>query len=427
MENMREEHLSKAYFVRSMLSKISDNADLIDQKKHFLKEETEKKFAIKKPEMLAELKRENTYNVSDVFPEYLATHSDEDIVVEYKNNIAQLSKAQSRAERVEQQQNEIKKLRRDKQDEIDGLRGQPMGIFILDLFSLAVFLLILAFAKGFFFKLFFLFAVTFLNFYLIRKTNNKKKKILAEIKVLDQKFSVVKQSQTDDSHMQEELSKIRSRNDEIKRIISRRIYDEMEEELRKEKILKIEALKNKVALWETQKDDFEKNQKKNVKTLEQEICNIGSNTKEIYNILRRDFKMFIDERDWKYLDLIIYELETGRAESIKEALQQADLYVRHNEMKEIMQTATVAICSSIKESMGDISRSIRTQITGLRSDITELNQTQRDLSGKLDDMVDAQELSNALLKKANVSSEKLAEDVSRIRRLHDYDHSSEPF
>ena len=69
MENMREEHLSKAYFVRSMLSKISDNADLIDQKKHFLKEETEKKFAIKKPEMLAELKRENTYNVSDVFPE----------------------------------------------------------------------------------------------------------------------------------------------------------------------------------------------------------------------------------------------------------------------------------------------------------------------------------------------------------------------
>ena len=137
----------------------------------------------------------------------------------------------------------------------------------------------------------------------------------------------------------------------------------------------------------------------------------------------------LDERDWQNLDLIIYELETGRADNMKEALQQADLYIRHDEIMDAMETATAAICSTIKESIGELSRSIgiclsglRSELVGLRSDVSDMNQTNLELSEKFDDLVNSQELSNALLKKANVSSEKLAEDVRRMRVLRDEEY-----
>ena len=123
----------------------------------------------------------------------------------------------------------------------------------------------------------------------------------------------------------------------------------------------------------------------------------------------------IDKRDWKNLDLIIYQLETGRADSIKEALQQADLYIRHNEIKAVMQTATLAICSNIKESIGKLSFSIGASFESLRSDVEAMNQTNFAMSSKFDDLISAQDLSNALLKKANVSSERLVEDIDKIK------------
>ena len=130
----------------------------------------------------------------------------------------------------------------------------------------------------------------------------------------------------------------------------------------------------------------------------------------------------LDERDWKNLDLIIYELETGRADTIKEALQQADLYVRHGEIIKVMENATTAICSSIRDNIGRLSSSINFALSEIRYDLADINQSNREMSAKLDTMIDSQELSNALLKKADVSSEKLAESVSRIRQLKDYEH-----
>ena len=123
----------------------------------------------------------------------------------------------------------------------------------------------------------------------------------------------------------------------------------------------------------------------------------------------------LDERDWSNLDLIIYELETGRAESIKEALQQADLAIRHNEIKQLMQTATDAICKSIRSGMRDIRHAIDRQVEAQEKMV-------REMSGKFDAMLDAQELQNALLEKANVSSTQLAHDAARIRELKDWEY-----
>ena len=125
----------------------------------------------------------------------------------------------------------------------------------------------------------------------------------------------------------------------------------------------------------------------------------------------------IDESDWANLDVIIYELETGRADTMKEALHQADLYNRHNEMIKAIKNASKAISVSISQNINDLKHSIGLQVKALRADINELNESQRAIEGKLGDMLDAQELSNVLLEKANESSKDLAKNIEYIKDI----------
>ena len=137
--------------------------------------------------------------------------------------------------------------------------------------------------------------------------------------------------------------------------------------------------------------------------------------KEVYNYIKR--VSIIDERDWTNLDIIIYEIETGRADTLKEALHQMDLYIRHNEIIDAIEIAGKAISASITQNISDLKHSIGLQVTALRADLNELNESQKAIEGKLGDMLDAQELSNALLEKANESSEELAENIEYIKDI----------
>lgn len=187
----------------------------------------------------------------------------------------------------------------------------------------------------------------------------------------------------------------------------------------------IQSLKNKLEI-EEQKEKGKRlsslsQAKRNLTSAINELSLAKNNSKKSENelfVLCKDTNQFattvIDERDWGNLDIIIYELETGRADTIKEALQQTDLYIRHGEIVGLIKAATEAICSTIRNSIDDFSRSFKTEISLLRADISEMN----DSVGSL---LNEQELSNALLKKANVSSQELAKDVARIRQLHDFD------
>ena len=112
------------------------------------------------------------------------------------------------------------------------------------------------------------------------------------------------------------------------------------------------------------------------------------------------------------MDIIIFELETGRAESMKEALQQADLAARHNEIKKTIVMAASAVAHSITSSIEALSRSIEYQLG-------EISSNQTDIKNALGRIANAQELNNALLTKANVSSEQLAKDMERIRYIED--------
>ena len=183
-------------------------------------------------------------------------------------------------------------------------------------------------------------------------------------------------------------------------------------------------LENAPFLLETEENEFLKSKRKTIEELDQTQLAIIKESVSIYEHTKSI--TILDERDWKILDLVIYELETGRADSIKEALQQADLYIRHNEITEVMQTATVAICSTIESSIGQLSRSIGASLSNLRAEViglrSEMSETTSELASKFDNLVNAQELNNALLKKANASSEQLANDVRRMRQISDEEY-----
>ena len=129
----------------------------------------------------------------------------------------------------------------------------------------------------------------------------------------------------------------------------------------------------------------------------------------------------VHESDWENIDVIIYEIESGRASSLKEALQQTDLYIRHSEIIAQFKVATNAICHAITTSMDSLSLSIGTQLKAIKAEFSELSENQRIMTEELSSLIEAQKVSNALLEKANESSKDLAKDVKRIKNVQEYD------
>lgn len=156
-----------------------------------------------------------------------------------------------------------------------------------------------------------------------------------------------------------------------------------------------------------------------INNLNKEIEEHKNSSLEIYSHIKNQS---IDERDWGHIDIIIYVLETGRAESIKEALQQADMLIRHNEIKQAINRANAAICVSIERNMSEINYLIERNMARIHDDFVSLGEDQRRTQESLNELVSAQELSNALKEKANVSSAQLAEDIRRLRELKDYEY-----
>ena len=157
--------------------------------------------------------------------------------------------------------------------------------------------------------------------------------------------------------------------------------------------------------------------------IEKEARAISVVGKGIYDSLIPHYSTILDVRDWKNLDLIIYLLETGRADTMKEALQQVDVY-RHTEQ----------IVTAIKEASSEICRTIQAGMDRLNSTILSCSNMISDNLGKIAEsqgnLLDELKLTNdnlqglarienvqaALLAKASTSSERLINDVEELQR-----------
>lgn len=149
------------------------------------------------------------------------------------------------------------------------------------------------------------------------------------------------------------------------------------------------------------------------------------------NALDDSFSDMIDMRDWENTDILIYALETRRAENMKEALQVVDGERRTERIVEAVNTAGQEICKSINTGLrrlqGEMTRCfgilgqlvvlqgdrIAGHIQSLGDDIAANNSYMAQLSSQ-------QSMSNALLAKANENSATIAAEVNRLRTGAEY-------
>lgn len=125
----------------------------------------------------------------------------------------------------------------------------------------------------------------------------------------------------------------------------------------------------------------------------------------VRSALVQTYSGIIDERDWQYLDLVIFYYETRRADSIKEALQLVD-----------RQKQTEMIVSAVQEAGREICSAIYNAAQMLASTIVKCcNIICKNMNANAAAVVDALTLQNSLLEEASRTSAQMAEDIKFIK------------
>lgn len=157
------------------------------------------------------------------------------------------------------------------------------------------------------------------------------------------------------------------------------------------------------------------NARKILKEKDDKIAPIKESCNDFYMALKKQFDSLLDERDWKNLDLVIYELETRRADSVKEALQLVDRELQTERIQQTIVQATEQICYEIRRGFAEIKATIIECSSVISAQLATVSMQLSETNEHLADLCDGVNMSNALQAKANVSSAKLLSDVHAIR------------
>lgn len=140
----------------------------------------------------------------------------------------------------------------------------------------------------------------------------------------------------------------------------------------------------------------------------------------VYEALKNEYVPILDVRDWENLDLVIYYLETGRADNIKEALQQVDRHEHEQSMEKAMSQINNTLVSGFSEMNNTIIKCasiISTQLQNISLEQRRINENISSLTGSVINVAafSANTLKQALKEKSNVSSKQLMDDVHQMR------------
>lgn len=147
----------------------------------------------------------------------------------------------------------------------------------------------------------------------------------------------------------------------------------------------------------------------------------------LYAGLQCEFRTLLDERDWENLDYIIYMLETGRAYSLKEALQQVDAERRADRIVNAIQIASERISATFADGMRRMGALV-TQccyelsyiVSSFRQDLRFQSEQMQGIMSRVGNLTNQVSLGNALQAKANTTSLQIMQDVRTMREHSDY-------
>jgi hypothetical protein len=166
-------------------------------------------------------------------------------------------------------------------------------------------------------------------------------------------------------------------------------------------------------------------------TFSVEKRNIKYRINIIFEKLIQKYSIILNASDWQYLDYVIYCLETGRADTIKEALLLVDKHNRHNELLQAINNACHYLSNSINSNINNLGYNIKQYISKLNDDIkneqmvinnsinkliNDYNYSSYEQKKYLNALIQNTSLSDALLEKINISSDKMLLEINKIVR-----------
>ncbi len=152
----------------------------------------------------------------------------------------------------------------------------------------------------------------------------------------------------------------------------------------------------------------------------------------VFGALTESYSPLLDPRDWENLDLVIYYLETGRAESMKESLQQVDRQRQNNAIVEAIGLATKRISETITGGMYTIGdpiagcvKVISNQLGTISSDIIGASLLLDDAEnsevkgevGNVDNSIIEDAVKVAVEAKADTSSCDMMAEIAEIHKM----------
>lgn len=137
-----------------------------------------------------------------------------------------------------------------------------------------------------------------------------------------------------------------------------------------------------------------------------------------YKSLCEEFSRVLNERDWQNLDLIIFKIETRRADSVKEALQLID---REGVNPTALREANQSVAQTISRGIAGMYGAVEAYCTRIcdRSDASiaslDVTKGQSGAGNPTDYLtIDARKVNKALLLKSGVTSLKLCRDAQKV-------------
>jgi hypothetical protein len=196
---------------------------------------------------------------------------------------------------------------------------------------------------------------------------------------------------------------------------------------------KIKELKAKIS---TDKVNLNKliEYNKNLTNKNMDSITVESNqSKVLTEALQNKYNYLITQADWANIDLLIFYLQTGRADTLKEALQQADRQRQTDSIVNELKHATSAISSTINAGFGRLATAMgrcfsqlsyqineytqqigayTQQVIGAIENLhTNINSNYAQIIANNKEVVNEQKLQTALLEKANKSSDDLMNEL----------------
>ncbi|MBQ7761085.1 MAG: hypothetical protein IJ400_03410 [Clostridia bacterium] len=170
----------------------------------------------------------------------------------------------------------------------------------------------------------------------------------------------------------------------------------------------IEEVEIKIADCESEKKLFYDDKVKRIESKEAIIKETCDCSISLHNALISEYSSTLDQRDWSNIDLIIYNVETGRADTLKEALQQVDNYRNTEKIVGAIKTATQAICNTISMEQDRMIRLVNNCTDAVNSRLSTIDSSVKDL-------IKNDEMQYAMQRKAKLTSDELVKEVKELR------------